>query len=321
MGAHGRREILATCMNGHSRDIGRRARDLRDGVRRASRRLICYESGRDPALHARRLRGAVVRRAALSHVARGGARARAKRWRTTGLVPTGTAATIRDMKLELDAARIEAIERTTQARRHRLPHARGREGGARGALAAPRHDVERRARYLTRHPAPRRGRPAPRALSTAARRPRQARASSTQKTPMIGRSHGIFAEPVTFGLALAGHHAEIARGSARLEAARAEIAVGKIAGAVGTYAHLSPDIESARAREARPGRRDGEHAGRRARPARELLRRARARRGEHRTPRDERPPLAAVRGGRGRRSPSARARRARARCPTSATPS
>ena len=61
---------------------------------------------------------------------------------------------------------------------------------------------------------------------------------------MIGRSHGIFAEPVTFGLALAGHHAEIARGKSRLVLARAEIAVGKIAGAVGTYAHLSPAIEA-----------------------------------------------------------------------------
>src|ERR1019366_9302727 len=70
------------------------------------------------------------------------------------------------------------------------------------------------------------------------------RAREHAKTPMIGRSHGIFAEPLTFGLALAGHHAELARGRARLEAARREIAVGKIAGAVGTYAHLSPEIEA-----------------------------------------------------------------------------
>jgi adenylosuccinate lyase len=69
------------------------------------------------------------------------------------------------------------------------------------------------------------------------------RAREHAGTPMIGRSHGIFAEPITFGLALAGHHAEIARGRARLEAARREIAVGKISGAVGTYAHLSPEIE------------------------------------------------------------------------------
>jgi adenylosuccinate lyase len=60
---------------------------------------------------------------------------------------------------------------------------------------------------------------------------------------MIGRSHGIHAEPVTFGLALAGHYAEMKRARQRVETVRAEVAVGKIAGAVGTYAHLSPAIE------------------------------------------------------------------------------
>jgi adenylosuccinate lyase len=69
------------------------------------------------------------------------------------------------------------------------------------------------------------------------------RAQEHATTPMIGRSHGIHAEPVTFGVVLAGHLAEHKRGRARLLAARAEIAVGKIAGAVGTYAHLSPEIE------------------------------------------------------------------------------
>ena len=63
-------------------------------------------------------------------------------------------------------------------------------------------------------------------------------------TPAIGRSHGIHAEPVTFGLILAGHYAELARDRKRLLEAREEIAVGKIAGAVGTYAHLTPAIES-----------------------------------------------------------------------------
>ena len=61
---------------------------------------------------------------------------------------------------------------------------------------------------------------------------------------MIGRSHGIHAEPTTFGLALAGHFAEVKRARARLERARVEVAAGKIAGAVGTYAHLTPDIEA-----------------------------------------------------------------------------
>ena len=105
-----------------------------------------------------------------------------------------------------------------------------------------------------RDPAARRGGPPPRAPRQARspRSPRRAREHAL--TPMIGRSHGIHAEPVTFGLALAGHHAEMARGEARLVAARAEIAVGKIAGAVGTYAHLSPEIE-ARALATRSGSR------------------------------------------------------------------
>jgi len=63
------------------------------------------------------------------------------------------------------------------------------------------------------------------------------------KTPMIGRSHGMFAEPITFGLVLAGHYAEIARCTKRLAMAKSEISFGKIAGAVGTYAHLSPKVE------------------------------------------------------------------------------
>jgi adenylosuccinate lyase len=65
-----------------------------------------------------------------------------------------------------------------------------------------------------------------------------------RRTPAIGRSHGIHAEPVTFGLILAGHYAELARDRKRLLEAREEIAVGKIAGAVGTYAHLTPAIEA-----------------------------------------------------------------------------
>jgi len=69
------------------------------------------------------------------------------------------------------------------------------------------------------------------------------RAREHVRTPLIGRSHGIHAEPTTFGVALAGHFAEIRRGRQRLARARDEIAVGKIAGAVGTYAHLTPEVE------------------------------------------------------------------------------
>jgi adenylosuccinate lyase len=69
------------------------------------------------------------------------------------------------------------------------------------------------------------------------------RVEEHRRTPLIGRSHGIHAEPTTFGVALAGHYAELARGKKRLREARDEIAVGKIAGAVGTYAHLTLEIE------------------------------------------------------------------------------
>jgi adenylosuccinate lyase len=63
-------------------------------------------------------------------------------------------------------------------------------------------------------------------------------------TLTIGRSHGIHAEPTSFGVKIAGHYAEFARGRARLLAARAEIAVCAISGAVGTYAHVDPRVEA-----------------------------------------------------------------------------
>ena len=72
----------------------------------------------------------------------------------------------------------------------------------------------------------------------------QRRAIEHKHTPTIGRSHGIHAEPTSFGLKLAGHYAEFARNRTRLLAARAEIAVCAISGAVGTYAHLGPAIET-----------------------------------------------------------------------------
>jgi adenylosuccinate lyase len=70
------------------------------------------------------------------------------------------------------------------------------------------------------------------------------RAREHKKTPTIGRSHGIHAEPVTFGLKLAGFHAEFQRARARLVTARAEIAVCAISGAVGTFAHVDPAVEA-----------------------------------------------------------------------------
>jgi adenylosuccinate lyase len=69
------------------------------------------------------------------------------------------------------------------------------------------------------------------------------RAYEHKYTLTIGRSHGIHAEPTTFGLKLAGHYAEFARCKERMIAARAEIAVCAISGAVGTFAHVDPSIE------------------------------------------------------------------------------
>ncbi len=70
------------------------------------------------------------------------------------------------------------------------------------------------------------------------------RAREHKDTVCIGRSHGIHAEPTTFGLKLAGHYAEFARNRGRLEAARAEIATCAISGAVGTFANIDPAVEA-----------------------------------------------------------------------------
>ncbi len=70
------------------------------------------------------------------------------------------------------------------------------------------------------------------------------RAFEFKKTPCLGRSHGIHAEPTTFGVKLATFHAEFQRGRKRLEAAREEIAVCAISGAVGTFANIDPAVEA-----------------------------------------------------------------------------
>jgi len=161
---------------------------------------------------------------------------------SAGLVPAGTAATLRDKKLSLDPGRILAIEETT---RHDviafLTHVEELAGPParwlhRGMTSSDVLDtslailmVRACDSLLTRLDG---------LVEALAKR-----AKEHARTPMIGRSHGIHAEPTTFGVALAGHLAEMKRGRLRLVRAREEIAVGKIAGAVGTYAHLSLEIE------------------------------------------------------------------------------
>ncbi len=75
------------------------------------------------------------------------------------------------------------------------------------------------------------------------------RAEEHRRTPMIGRTHGVHAEPMTFGLKLAVWYSQIQRDIIRIRAARASVSVGKISGAVGTYAHLDPSIEAATCRK------------------------------------------------------------------------
>lgn len=160
-----------------------------------------------------------------------------------GLVPKGTAARIRAQKLSLDPNRIDEIERTTK---HDviafLTHVEELAGADarwlhRGMTSSDVLDTSFAIQLRDATDAILKRLDA--VLEALA-----ARAREHARTPMIGRSHGIFAEPVTFGVALAGHYAELRRGRDRLVTARAAIAFGKIAGAVGTYAHLSPAIET-----------------------------------------------------------------------------
>jgi len=77
----------------------------------------------------------------------------------------------------------------------------------------------------------------------------RARAEEHRRTPMIGRTHGVHAEPITLGLKLAVWYAEVQRDEERVRRARSGINVGKLSGAVGTFAHLDPSIEAAVCRQ------------------------------------------------------------------------
>jgi adenylosuccinate lyase len=160
-----------------------------------------------------------------------------------GVVPQGTAAKVRPAASRIDPARIDEIEATTK---HDviafLTHIEELAGEpARWLhLGMTSSDVLDTSLAILMRDAVDKLITRQDALAEALAR----RADEHRRTPAIGRSHGIHAEPVTFGLVLAGHLAEATRGLTRLETARSEIAVGKIAGAVGTYAHLTPAIEA-----------------------------------------------------------------------------
>lgn len=159
-----------------------------------------------------------------------------------GFVPKGTALAIKNQNIQLDPSEIERIERTT---RHDviafLTHVESLAGPParwlhRGMTSSDVLDTS--FALLLKAAADLLLERMDRLIEVFAQRARQ-----HARTPMIGRSHGIFAEPVSFGLVLAGHLAELKRAKLALARGKDAISVGKIAGAVGTYAHLSPDVE------------------------------------------------------------------------------
>ena len=146
-----------------------------------------------------------------------------------------------------------------------------------------------------------------------------ARAREHVATLCVGRTHGIHAEPTTFGVKLAGFAFEADRNLRRLERAVEQASVGALSGAVGTYAANGPGARGGGARADRASARGRLDAGRRTRPPRRAARGGRARRRRAGALRDRAAPPAADRGAARRASRSAPARRARRRCRTSAT--
>ena len=161
-----------------------------------------------------------------------------------GIIPAEAARAIRE-RGAFDVARIEAIEEVTKhdiiaftqaVAEHVGPEARWLHFGLTSS------DVLDTALALQMQDACDLILTAPRAALRAAVR---ARALEHRRTPMIGRTHGVHAEPTTLGWKLALWYEEIGRDVVRVQRARASISVGKISGAVGTYAHLDPSIERA----------------------------------------------------------------------------
>ena len=124
------------------------------------------------------------------------------------------------------------------------------------------------------------------------------RALAFKDTPMIGRSHGIHAEPISFGLKLALMYDEFGRAEERLRQTRERVAVGKLSGAVGTHAHLDPRVEQQVCERLGIKAAISEHADRPTGPARGIFHDARAHRFEHR-PLGHRVPASPAHGGAG----------------------
>ena len=160
----------------------------------------------------------------------------------SGLVPAEAARELR-ARAAFDVARIEEIERTTQ---HDVIAFTTAVAEKAGPVARWLHfgltssDVVDTAQALQMREACGVIIKGIAALMEAVR----GRAEEHRRTPMIGRTHGVHAEPMTFGVKLALWYAELQRDLDRMLRARDVVAVGKLSGAVGTFAHLDPEIEA-----------------------------------------------------------------------------
>ncbi len=160
----------------------------------------------------------------------------------SGLVPAEAARELRS-RAAFDIARIEDIERTTQ---HDVIAFTTAVAEKAGPVARWLHfgltssDVVDTAQALQMREACGLIIKGIAALMEAVR----GRAEEHRRTPMIGRTHGVHAEPMTFGVKLALWYAELQRDLDRMLRARDVVAVGKLSGAVGTFAHLDPEIEA-----------------------------------------------------------------------------
>ncbi|MFL6437065.1 MAG: adenylosuccinate lyase [Terriglobales bacterium] len=158
-----------------------------------------------------------------------------------GLVPQSAAKAIRE-RGDFDLARIHALEAevkhdvvafTTAVAEKVGPESRWLHFGLTS------NDVVDTAQALQVHEASLIIRNDLEALKTVLKR----RALEFQNTPIIGRTHGVHAEPTTFGLKLGNWYSELERDIARFEHAAEDMRVGKVSGAVGTLAHLTPELE------------------------------------------------------------------------------
>ncbi len=159
-----------------------------------------------------------------------------------GIIPADAARDIRE-RGGFDIARIEEIERTTQHDVIAFTTAMAEKVGPSGRwihFGLTSSDVIDTAQALQMRDACDLILAALDALMAAVRE----RALEHRATAMIGRTHGVHAEPMTFGLKLALWYAQLERDAVRVRNARASVSVGKLSGAVGTFAHLPPAIEA-----------------------------------------------------------------------------